>query len=235
MIGPVIRVVIPVHDEERLLGECLRSVIAAADRARSEGAEVDIVVVLDACGDLSKDIASGFPVVSVSIAARNVGIARGIGGDLRVPGLLEAQWLAHTDADSIVPPNWLVHQLELMQDGVDVMVGTVRPDFAGLSPRHVEHWKATHPPGRPNGHVHGANLGVRVTAYRAAGGFAPIAEHEDVALVEAARRTGAVIVASDACEVLTSSRFLGRTPGGYAGYLREQSALLDAAQEPAAL
>jgi hypothetical protein len=44
-----------------------------------------------------------------------------------------------------------------------------------------------------------------------------------VQLVDACRRLGATVVASDAAEVLTSGRFAGRTPGGYAGYLRDQA------------
>lgn len=234
MTGPRVRAVIPVHDEELLLGACLRSVVAAADRVRAGGAEVDIVVVLDACGDRSRSIAAAFPVEIVSISARNVGIARGAGSDLVLPGGAEAQWFAHTDADSVVPVNWLAHQLDLMRTGADVMVGTVRPDFADLTSRHIAHWKATHVPGRPNGHVHGANLGVRAATYREIGGFAGLPEHEDVAFVDAARLAGAAIVASDGCEVLTSGRFFGRTQGGYAGYLREQSSRLDLEQETAA-
>ncbi|WP_418276584.1 hypothetical protein ACNHYB_01350 [Isoptericola jiangsuensis] len=69
--------------------------------------------------------------------------------------------------------------------------------------------------------MHGANLGIRASVYRAAGGFAPIPEHEDVAIVAAARTLGARIVPDAAAEVLTSARLVGRTPGGYARHLRE--------------
>jgi hypothetical protein len=76
-------------------------------------------------------------------------------------------------------------------------------------------------PGRPNGHVHGANLGVRADAYLRAGGFATLPEHEDVDLVARLRADPRVDVRpSDAADVLTSGRTTGRTPGGYAGYLR---------------
>ena len=110
---------------------------------------------------------------------------------------------------------------------VAVFVGTVRPDFADLDPRHQRHWHATHTPGVPNGHVHGASLGVRAAVYFEAGGFKAAPEHEDVSLVDRCRRLGGVVVASDDAEVLTSGRTVGRTPGGYAGYLREQALALD--------
>src|SRR5690606_39684918 len=42
-------------------------------------------------------------------------------------------------------------------------------------------------------HVHGANLGVSAAAYRAVGGFPPLAAHEDQALVAALARDGFVL------------------------------------------
>ena len=101
------------------------------------------------------------------------------------------------------------------------MIGTVRPDFADLSGAQRDAWLATHPVGYANGHVHGANLGIRGDVYRAAGGFPALAEHEDVDLVSRARLAGARVVVSDGGCVLTSGRTTGRTPGGYARHLRE--------------
>lgn len=211
-------VVVPVHDEEQLLAACLRSVETAAAAARAAGAAVEVFVVLDACSDASASIASEFDVQVVPIDAHNVGAARRAGTHAALRGAPD--WIAHTDADTVVPSNWLTHQLDLLADGADVMLGNVRPDFSGLSHAHAALWHATHPPGVANGNVHGANLGIRSSVYRAVGGFAPLAEHEDVALVDAARAIGARVVATAACEVVTSGRFVGRTPGGYAAFLR---------------
>nr|WP_139316002.1 bifunctional PIG-L family deacetylase/class I SAM-dependent methyltransferase [Cellulosimicrobium sp. CUA-896] len=116
--------------------------------------------------------------------------------------------------------------------GRDVVVGTVRPRIEELSPDRAAAWLASHEPGTANGHVHGANLGVRLSVYRAAGGFAPVPEHEDVALVDAARRTGARVVADAEAEVLTSARLVGRTPGGYARHLRDDLVEADVAAGP---
>ncbi len=183
-------------------------------------------MVLDACTDASEDVAraSGFP--TLTSAAGRVGATRALGISDALNALggtrVERVWIANTDADSRVPPGWVTHQLALSRVA-DVGIGTVRPDFDDLSSIHRAHWLSTHTRGRPNGHVHGANLGVRASTYLDAGGFAPIGEHEDVDLVARCRELGAVIVASDEAEVVTSGRFVGRTPGGYAGYLRQQA------------
>ena len=65
--------------------------------------------------------------------------------------------------------------------------------------------------------------GVRGDSYLAAGGFAALAEHEDVLLVESLRTDPSVReVDTDECWVLTSGRFVGRSPGGYARHLRDR-------------
>lgn len=217
-------VIVPVHDEEDLLGDCLASILVAA---AAVPVPVEIVVALDACSDGSARIATATGVRTVELAAGLVGAARRA-GTARALELLDGDpshlWLAHTDADSIVPPHWLAHQLALRDAGAGLVLGTVRPDFRGLSARHAAHWTATHPRGRPAGNVHGANLGLRADVYLAAGGFPAVAEHEDVQLVARARSVDATVVVSDEAEVLTSARFTGRTPGGYAAFLRALAA-----------
>ncbi|MBN1095312.1 hypothetical protein JKP76_04220 [Blastococcus sp. TML/C7B] len=64
-------------------------------------------------------------------------------------------------------------------------------------------------------HVHGANLGVRGSAYCAAGGFPPLAVSEDVALVEALVGAGRVVLRTPVSPVATSSRRAPRAEGGF--------------------
>lgn len=215
-------VVVPVHDEQELLADCLASVDVAA---RAAGVPVDVVAALDDCRDGSAAVARAAGVRTVPVragavgAARAAGVAAGLALHAEDP---RAVWLACTDADTVVPPHWLRGHRALADGGADVVVGTVRPDPRDLTPRQLAAWRATRVPGRPNGHVHGANLGVRADAYLRAGGFAPLPEHEDVDLVARLRADPAVVVrASDEVDVVTSGRLVGRTPGGYAGYLRE--------------
>ncbi|GIG34702.1 glycosyltransferase [Cellulomonas pakistanensis] len=215
-------VVVPVHDEEELLAGCLTSVGVAAAAA---GVPVDVLVALDDCRDGSAAVARAAGVRTVAVRAGAVGAARAAGitaGLARHADDPRALWLACTDADTVVPAHWLRGHRALADGGADVVVGTVRPDPRDLTPRQLAAWRATRVPGRPNGHVHGANLGVRADAYLRAGGFAGLVEHEDVDLVARLRADPAVVVrASDEVDVVTSGRLVGRTPGGYAGYLRE--------------
>lgn len=215
-----VAVVIPARDEEQLIGACLYSVLAAARRVT---ARVTVIVAADGCLDRTVSVARRYRGVRViELESSNVGAARAAGAALALD--LGADWIANTDADSTVPANWLSHQLDLAEAGWDVVVGTVRPDFAELEPAQQEAWLLTHERGRPNGHVHGANLGVRASVYRASGGYLPMPEHEDVDLV--ARLADHRVIATDEAEVVTSGRRYGRTPGGYARFLREQLAVV---------
>ncbi|BDZ50047.1 glycosyl transferase [Frondihabitans sucicola] len=219
-------VVVPARDEERLIGRCLGALREAVAFAAISHPSVVVrtVVVADACVDDTEQLAlsEGTADVVVSRAgrvghAREHGITHGLaafaGADL------ERTWIGNTDADSAVPANWIAHQIEAADGGADVLVGTVRPDPLDLTDEQDAAWRASHQRGRPNGHVHGANLGLRASAHRAVGGFEPVDEHEDNLLVARLRRLGLVILASDRAEVLTSGRFVGRTPGGYAAHL----------------
>lgn len=220
-----IGVIIPARDERDLIGRCLTSVV---DSAAQAGTSVVIIVVADSCRDGTARVARQVGrnaaarrvggVVVIEIEAENVGVARSIGCQRAIDA--GCSWLALTDADSVVPANWVAEQLRAARAGFDVVIGTVRPDFDDLSPAHVRQWHETHEPGRPNGHVHGANLGVRASVYLTAGGFAPLAEHEDNELVARLVASGATVIATDRAEVMTSGRTQGRTAGGYAGHLR---------------
>lgn len=223
-----IGVVVPARNESALIDRCLAALVAA----RAHLATVDplvtvgILVVADACTDGTEDVVRARRDDRVELLvtdAGRVGAARAVGvravlGD-RAAHRLDRLWLAHTDADSVVPVEWLAQQVALAEAGAEVVVGTVRPDPADLTAEQDARWLATHERGRPNGHVHGANLGVLASAYVQAGGFDAVPEHEDNLLVDRLRSAGARIVASDDAEVLTSGRRIGRTPGGYAAYL----------------
>ncbi|WP_375385724.1 glycosyltransferase [uncultured Microbacterium sp.] len=234
-------VVVPVHDEEELLDACLSALEVAVARAERTGIACEVRVVLDDCADASALVARRHPFTVSTISASRVGAARAHGASAALAELggadpptvdppaldLHRVWIANTDADSRVPPSWIVAHARLAAFGADVVLGAVRPDFADLTPVHRRHWLRTHPRGVPTGNVHGANLGIRADAYLAAGGFAAVAEHEDVGLVERARRAGARVQASASPEVVTSGRQVGRTPGGYAGFIRALAAELN--------
>jgi len=207
----MIGIVIPAHNEEAFLADCLE----AAQRAAAHGAlldeTVEIIVVLDSCSDDSMSIAQCFDVHVLTLDARNVGRARAAGADF----MLErgARWLAFTDADSRVAPDWIVEQLRLEADAV---CGCVTVDDWSLhesATREAFYRGYTH--ADAHRHVHGANLGVSAQAYRRAGGFPPLACSEDVALTLKLAETGARIAWSAAPCVVTSARTASKARGGF--------------------
>ncbi len=208
-------VVIPAHNEEDVICHCLDHVLRAASHPSLLGESVEVVLVADACTDLTLDRARSFAVRSLPINARNVGVARGAGADY----LLEmgARWLAFTDADTLVSHEWLFEQLSL---DVDVVCGTVGVDDWSPHGEHADllswHFAQTYNDADEHRHIHGANLGLSASAYRLAGGFQPLASSEDVALVRSLEAMGARIAWSARPRVTTSARLTARAPDGFA-------------------
>jgi hypothetical protein len=130
-------------------------------------------------------------------------------------------WISNTDADSAVPADWLSAQLLHARSGVELLLGTVRPDPQELAAGLLAAWRLRHLIADGHPHVHGANLGVRGDTYLAAGGFPDVATQEDVLLSAAVRRSGGRVLSTGSSPVLTSGRTIGRAPGGMASYLRE--------------
>lgn len=218
----MIGIVIPAHNEEALLDECLRAALRASQHAQLGGEPVEILVVLDSCSDDSAQIVSAYPVLSLQINARNVGEARATGARL----LLErgARWIACTDADSRVADDWLAAQLGLEADAV---CGTVTVEHwhesidEAAQIRYHRHYQARD----GHRHIHGANLGVSAEAYRLAGGFKSLTCDEDVQLVRALERSGANIAWSHRPQVHTSARLDSRAKGGFGDFLRNLAQL----------
>lgn len=231
-------VLVPVRDEERLLGRCLRSLAVAASSlaAGCPGLHLSVVVVLDGCRDGSAEVArevawpatSPRPQLLVTEPA-GVGAARRRGAahllELSVAGggLPATTWLAGTDADSTVPVLWLLEQTRAAKDGFHARVGTV----VLSSPRDqlAARWTEQQQHVEGHLHVHGANLGVRGDAYLEAGGYPPALTGEDVLLVAALEQRGARLLRTARHPVVTSDRREGRAPEGVAADLAELAAL----------
>lgn len=230
MVRRQVAVVVPARDEVDRIGACLDALLAARRvllRTR-RGTTCTITVVLDACTDgtaaVARRYARALPgvvtVLEVRVGAVGPARAAGVAAALAAPGpRLAHRWVANTDADSRVTRTWLVQQADALRRGVEVLVGAVVPDPRELAPDVLARWRLAHPLGVVLGHTHGANLGIRADVLRALGGFAPVDEHEDVALVDRARAAGRRVAATGAEPVTTSGRLVGRTPGGYAAHL----------------
>lgn len=215
-------VVVPAHNEQELLPACIAGLLTAAAAVQIP---VDILVVLDACTDESQLAAQ--PAATLAVDVRNVGQARRDGFaqllDRRPATVTDTEtWLATTDADTIVPPDWLVRMLAHAAAGWTVVAGTVRvTDWTGHSDLVRSYWQASYENRDHHSHVHGANLGVRGDAYRLVGGMPSVALSEDVALVEALEAAGERVFRAGDLPVITSARREGRAAGGFATHLRE--------------
>lgn len=230
-------VVVPARNEEELLPRCLAALTLAVGEVSAAGEvdgaagqappAIDVVVVLDRCSDGTAEVAADWPAFgTISTNRGAVGVARRAGVRHLLPtsnDFTSATWIATTDADSAVPPNWLTVQLAFARNSVDLVLGTVIPDDA-LSDGGRVGWDAQHRLVEGHTHVHGANLGVRADRYHQAGEFARLDGHEDVRLVAALRGLGVSEIRTELIPVLTSGRLSGRTPAGFAGYLRDQAA-----------
>lgn len=211
----MIGVLVPAHNEQALIGDCLRSIQAAARCPALAGERVEIVVALDRCSDATAAICAALGVRTVALDAHCVGRARAMAAQ----ALLDAgaRWLASTDADSQVPADWLSAQVTM---GADAFMGTVRvSDWLDFAPRVRAVFLAgeQHVDGHP--HVHGANLGLSAAAYRAVGGFAALAAHEDRALLDALEGGGFSVARRAAPAVVTSARRDARAREGFGDYL----------------
>lgn len=207
----MLAVIVPAHDEEDHIAACLESILVAGRSRRLNGERVLVIAVLDDCSDDTERIARSFGARVVSVAARNVGIARALGAQ---QALLEgARWLSFTDADSTVDPEWLSAQLA---QGSDAVCGTIEVgDWSEYGEQVRRQHLETYTDADGHRHVHGANLGVTALAYQKAGGFSPLVSSEDVAFVEALHLHGCSISWSAAPRVVTSARRRYRAPGGF--------------------
>ena len=180
-------------------------------------------MVLDRCIDRSAEVARRAAVRTLDVDHGNVGATRHAGvrsalATAAAGGVGPADlWVACTDADTVVPPHWLTGHIALSETH-DAVIGTVEP--LGLTDTEVlSEWRARHHLIEGHPHVHGANLGLRGSAYLEVGGFRPMPSDEDVDLVRRLRSHTTRWVATDTVRVASSARRNPRCRGGFSDYL----------------
>lgn len=213
-----IAIIIPAHNEAATIVECVKSVRAAIDQLPSK-VSAYLLVVLDSCTDATLSHIKSMDVDYLSCdyhcvgRVRDLGIRHGISGG--------ANWLACTDADSIVPLDWLTQQIaHITQQPTDMICGVVSVDsWAHLTIQTQEAYLAHYQDAMDHRHIHGANLSFSAQAYLAVGGFKPLACHEDVDLVKKFESQNYDITWSNKVRVITSSRLQARATEGFAAFL----------------
>jgi glycosyltransferase involved in cell wall biosynthesis len=233
-------VVVPVHNEEELLGHALDALEAAFNDIRDAHIPSHLILVFDSCRDASVEVARGWTeslpphtvlgVSAITSNARNVGAARrrGCAAVLDHWENLSPEhvWIATTDADSRVPRTWLREQVQHHERGDDVWAGRVAVKSEGVGAETVRRWERAYD--READPIHGASLGFNGAKYVAVGGFSPLETGEDRALLHALEDSGATTYFDTSLRVLTSARRRGHAPHGFADAFHSFDSVLGA-------
>jgi hypothetical protein len=167
--------------------------------------------------------------------------------------------LLTTDADAIVPPDWVARNLAALATGVDAVCGRIVVDTleATAIPQALHDDDALecelldlldqiafsldpepHDPRPRHGQASGASLAISADAFRRVGGIPSVASGEDRALIEALMRIDLRVRHDPNIVVVVSGRLDGRAPGGMADTIRRrmiaQDEYCDDLVEPAA-
>jgi glycosyltransferase involved in cell wall biosynthesis len=222
-------VAVPARNEECRIVASIDAVLGAAE-AIGPHITVAVSVAADGCTDrtieLLEDIADKDRAVRVvnglwnsAGGARRAAVANGVASLASVgPISAQATWIATTDADSHVPPDWLTSQLRYADSGHDAVAGIVELHHDDdRTDRLVDLFVRNYSVGtRSHAHVHGANMGIRASAYAAAGGFPPVERSEDRLLWNELVRLNFCVISPVTVKVATSGRLAGRAVGGFA-------------------
>ncbi|WP_435980650.1 glycosyltransferase [Psychrobacter sp. DM4] len=218
-----IAIVIPAHNEELTISDCLASVQTAIERLPST-ITVNTLVVLDSCTDDTLSLVKDAGIDYISCDYRCVGQVRDLG--VRHAIAQGATWIACTDADTLVATEWLEQQMAHITDlpinsqSTDMICGVVSVDsWAHLTPKTRDDYLAHYQDTMNHRHIHGANLSFSSETYIAVGGFAALQCHEDVDLVKKFEKKNYVITWSNRVRVTTSSRLQARASEGFAAFL----------------
>jgi len=231
---------IPAHDEQETIADCIRSVWRSVSVAVRAGRVSHALVTVSAhrCRDATAARARGalengvatLPGVAagmlrIDATSRTVGDVRAALADEageRLPADPDS-WLFNTDADSLVPPGWIVDILDQAAAGNAVAVaGLVDiPDWRTNDLARRRYDANIRAGVTPTGHQHvyGANLAVRWDAYRSVGGFGTFPHGEDSRLVQALRLAGQPVASVFRPVVTTSGRMPGRAEHGLGSLL----------------
>jgi len=211
--SPSVSVVIAAHDEERYLGDCLRSLAAQTYRP------LEVIVVDDGSRDATAAVAARFPTVRLLRQAHlGAGSARNLGAS-RAHGDI----LVFVDGDMVLAPRFVDRLIAPMRGGG--AVGTFTKDILMANPGR--RWARAHVLGRnldPQDPM--AGVPDRWEIFRAVwrrdfervGGFDDVGHGEDVTL---GRKLGALAEAAPGAtcwhhfpdtlpDVFRSARWYGR-------------------------
>ena len=245
-------VAIPARNEAERIGVCLTALNAQSQRPDA------VVLLLNNCTDRTEHVArSLMPSLSYRLdvvcrelppPSANAGHARRLVMQLAAEQAGSDGVLLTTDADAIVPPDWMERNLRALRLGADIVCGraVIDPVEAAIIPAHLHEDDAREcrlialldrlawsldpePHDPPLRHVEasGASLAVKVRAFRRVGGIPDIRSGEDRAFVRALWMMDAKVRHDPAVQVVVSGRVVGRAEGGMADAIRRRMLMQD--------
>ena len=246
-------VAVPVHDEQDHIVACLTALSTQID---TPNGAIGILLFLNNCSDCTGELVAAFSqkcgcslrVVTEDHSSSSAGWARRRAMDAAVAWLEEAGAepegvVLTTDADSVVPPDWVARNLAALAAGADAVAGRLAldPGDAASLPAALHRRGALEAkyeallteivarldpiPGNPWPHHwcrSGASLAVRASTYHAIGGMPDVPLGEDRAFVEALLAHDLVVRHDPDLVVVTSGRLQGRAVGGVADTIRRR-------------
>lgn len=117
-------VLIPAHNEERYIGQCLDSIVAASEHFAKQ---VEVIVILNRCTDRTEDIAKSYNCVIVYDDRKNLSQIRNSGAKAA-----RGEILVTIDADSRMTSNMLTEIAEHLATNIYIG-GGVQPKFERTS------------------------------------------------------------------------------------------------------
>ncbi len=216
-------VIIPAHNEEAIIASCLEALVA---QTMKEG--VDVIVVDNGSTDKTAEIVESFtPRLNVRVV-REDRLGR---GSARVRGCKEATGdiLLSTDADAIVPPDWVSSFVEFLQDHPNDLAVTSPPRINDCSFFQNVIFNAFVPHftrifncmffGHPG--LYGFSFAIRKEAYERSGGFSADDDaYEDLMLAERVHKLGRIGWIREPCVLFSGRRFKHGLLGGWLEYVR---------------
>lgn len=245
--GSEVVVAIPARDEAERIRLCLIALNEQTKRPHS------VVLLLNNCSDMSESIARSMAsglhfrldVISRDLppAQANAGRARRLAMEFAAVRAGDDGVLLTTDADAVVPPDWIFRNLAALGRGADIVCGrsVIDPLEATMIPAHLHEDDARecrlialldelawvldpepHDPLPRHTEASGASLAVRTEAFRRVGGIPAIPTGEDRAFVRALWLIDAQVRHDPAIQVTVSGRIVGRAEGGMADAIRRR-------------
>lgn len=218
----VLSVIVPARNEERVLGECLRSLAGQSREAFRLGQEWQLIVVDDHSGDRTRAIANEIAGVDVINAPELAGMTGKNNACWAGAQVARGTVLLFTDADTVHAPSALEHALaEMKAHHAELLSYSPRQTVVGfwqhaVMPLVFSELASVYPPklvNDPQSSLAAANgqfLMVNTQAYFDAGGHRAVGAKvlEDVALAQRFKQRGQTIRFRYAPEAVSARMYL---------------------------